>query len=60
METHVTFGFTKQMGTDNEFNFAAMYAPESTLKGPNPMDPAQEIELKMTQWELEGSWAVKF
>jgi long-chain fatty acid transport protein len=60
METHVTFGFTKEMGSNNEFNFAAMYAPEVSLKGPNPMDPAQQIELKMTQWELEGSWAVKF
>lgn len=60
MEKHFTFGFTKEVGTNNEFNFAAMYAPESSLKGPNPMDPAQEIELKMTQWELEGSWAIKF
>lgn len=60
METHVTFGFTKDMGANNEFNFAAMYAPETSLKGPNPLDPAQEIKLKMQQWELEGSWAIKF
>jgi long-chain fatty acid transport protein len=60
METHVTFGFTKEVGTDNEFNFAAMYAPETSVKGPTQFDPAQEVELKMSQWELEGSWAVKF
>lgn len=60
METHVTFGFTKDMGSDNEFNFAAMYAPEVSLKGPNPLDSAQQIELKMQQWELEGSYAIKF
>ena len=60
MEKHVTFGFTKEVGTNNEFNFAAMYAPNVSLKGPNPMDPAQTIEIEMAQWELEGSWAVKF
>jgi long-chain fatty acid transport protein len=60
METHVTFGFTKEMGATNEFNFAAMYAPNSSVKGANPFDPAQTIELEMSQWELEGSWAVKF
>ena len=60
MEKHFTFGFTKEVGADNEFNFAAMYAPEVSLKGPNPLDPAQQIELKMQQWELEGSWAIKF
>lgn len=59
METHLTFGFTKEIGTDNEFNFAGMYAPSSSVKGPSGFD-AQEIELEMSQWELEGSWAVKF
>ncbi|MBW1768415.1 MAG: outer membrane protein transport protein [Deltaproteobacteria bacterium] len=60
MEKHVTFGFTKEVGTDNEFNFAAMYAPNVSVKGTNPMDPAQTIEIEMSQWELEGSWAIKF
>ncbi|HEC18409.1 MAG TPA: hypothetical protein ENI97_03615 [Gammaproteobacteria bacterium] len=62
MEKHFTFGFTKEVGTDNEFNFSAMYAPNASVKGPNPMEaPGQQsIELEMTQWELEGSWAVKF
>ncbi|MDX2463632.1 MAG: outer membrane protein transport protein [Porticoccus sp.] len=60
METHLTFGFTKEVGADNEFNFAAMYAPNSSVKGTNPLNTAQTIELEMSQWELEGSWAVKF
>jgi long-chain fatty acid transport protein len=60
MEKTFTFGFTKEVGTDNEFNFAAMYSPRANLTGPNPMDPAQTIEIEMTQWELEGSWAIKF
>ncbi|MFP3874455.1 MAG: OmpP1/FadL family transporter [Thiohalophilus sp.] len=60
MEDHLTFGFTKSTGADSEFNFAAMYAPSNSVKGTNAMDPNQEIELEMTQWELEASWAWKF
>ncbi len=60
METHLTGGFTYTMSTDNEITFAAMYAPETTVKGTNPLDPAQQIELNMTQWELAVSWGLKF
>ncbi len=61
MEEHFTFGFTKDTGPDSEFNFAAMYAPKSSVTGPNGMDPtAQTITLEMTQWEVEASWAWKF
>lgn len=60
METHLTMGFTMETGTDSEFNFAAMYAPESTVSGPTGFDPAQTVELKMTQYEVEASWAWKF
>jgi long-chain fatty acid transport protein len=60
MQTHLTFGFTRETAPDREFNFAAMYAPEASVSGTNPLDPAQTIELKMNQWELEGSWAWKF
>lgn len=60
METHLTFGFTKEMGKSNELSFAAMYAPETSVKGPNPLDPAQTIELEMHQYQVEASWAWKF
>ena len=61
MEQHITFGFTKKTGTDSEFNFAAMYAPKVTVSGPNPLNAGpQTIELEMTQYELEASWAWKF
>jgi long-chain fatty acid transport protein len=59
MEDHYTFGFTKPTGKDSEFNFAAMYAPEATISGPNPLG-TQNIELNMTQWEVEASWGWKF
>lgn len=60
VEDHYTFGFTKKTGADSEFSFAAMYAPEVSVTGPNPLDPAQTIEIKMDQWELEASWGWKF
>ncbi len=62
MEEHITFGFTKDTGPNSEFNFAAMYAPKSSVTGPNGMEvPGQQtITLEMTQWEVEASWAWKF
>lgn len=62
MERHFTFGFTKQMGKDNELSLAAMYAPKKSVKGANPLEaPGQQtIELEMAQYQLEASWAWKF
>jgi len=60
MDEHYTFGFTKEMGKSNELTFAAMYAPENEVSGPNPLDPAQKITLKMYQYDLGVSWAWKF
>lgn len=60
METHYTFGFTKGMGKNNEFSLAFMYAPSESVRGPNPLSPGQNIELEMTQFEVEASWAWTF
>ena len=60
METHVTFGFTKQMGRDQELNFAAMYAPSNDVSGANPLAGDQRVKLEMEQFELEASWAWRF
>jgi len=62
MEDHFTFGFTYNTSKTSEFNFAAMYAPEKSVTGNNPLAGAtgQTIELKMTQYEVEASWAWKF
>jgi len=62
METHITGGFTYNIGTNNELTVAAMYAPETTVKGANPLEAPgqQEIELYMSQWELTASYAWKF
>jgi len=60
METHITAGFTMKTGSDSEFNFAAMYAPSSSVTGKNPFNPSQNITIEMTQLELEASWGWKF
>lgn len=64
METHITAGFTMKTGSDSEFNFAAMYAPNSSVTGSNPLQgatgPSQDITIEMTQYEVEASWAWKF
>jgi long-chain fatty acid transport protein len=62
IEHHFTFGFTRAIGANNELNFAAMYAPEKKVSGANPHGGAraQDIELKMYQFELEASYAWKF
>lgn len=62
VEDHFTFGFTNKTSENTEFNFAALYVPEGSVKGANPLEAPgqQQIELKMTQWELEASWGWKF
>jgi long-chain fatty acid transport protein len=60
MEKHLTFGFTKQVDTKSEINFAFLYAPEAKQSGANPLDPAQTIELKMKQYQVGATWGAKF
>jgi long-chain fatty acid transport protein len=61
-EWHFTAGFTKKTGPRSEFSLAAMYSPGKTVTGPNPFDaPGQQtISLKMQQFEVEASYALKF
>jgi len=62
METHLTAGFTMKTGKDGEFSLAAMYAPNNSVTGANPLDApnTQDITIEMTQYEIEASWAWKF
>ena len=52
-ENHITAGFTKMFGNDNELNFSFMYAPTGSVEGRNAFDPAQTIKLEMSQLEFE-------
>ena len=60
METHLTFGMTVPMGSSSEFSFAAMYAPANDVSGVNVFDGAQTVELEMDQFEIQGTYTMKF
>jgi len=60
METHVTAGATFPFGESSEFNIAGMYAPEQTVSGANPLDPAQTIDITMVQYEIQVGYGLKF
>jgi len=60
IETHVTGGFTMPLGSDSEFAFAAMYAPSTSVTGPNPFDRAQTIKIEMYQIELQATYSMMF
>jgi len=61
IEQHFTAGWTMKMGANQELNLAGMYAPSNSVKGPNPMDGGtSDIEIEMSQWELQAGWAWKY
>jgi len=61
IEQHFTAGWTMKIGADQELNLAGMYAPNSSVKGANPFDGgASQIEIEMSQWELQAGWAWKY
>ncbi|WP_019568054.1 OmpP1/FadL family transporter [Thioalkalivibrio sp. ALMg13-2] len=59
MEDHFTFGFTKGFGDQHELNFAAMYAPRQSVRGPIQGGQA-EATIEMRQYELEIGYAYRF
>jgi long-chain fatty acid transport protein len=60
IEDHITAGFTKKRANNSEYNFSFMYAFEKNVRGLNNFDPTQEIEMRMSQWELEASYTWRF
>ncbi len=55
IEQHITFGGSRKLASGQEINLSVMYVPAKTTSGPNTMEipGQQEIELKMSQWEIE-------
>ncbi len=54
-----------KIGDDQELNLAGTYAPTSSVKGANPADGGAalggtDIEIEMSQWELQAGWAWKY
>lgn len=49
---HITGGLSKVLRDRHEASLTLMYSPSNTVTGPNQLDPAQTIELEMSQWEI--------
>ncbi len=62
IEQHVTFGFTRALSSQSDFNFALMIAPSSSVSGPNGFEAPnqQTIELEMDQYEIAASYSKRF
>jgi long-chain fatty acid transport protein len=60
IEQHFTAGFTLERTPGRQFNMALMYAPNSSISGPQNFDPTQTVKLEMYQWELEASYSWSF
>ena len=58
VQDHITFGCSKVLSDKgNALHFAFVYALDNSVKGGNPMDPGQNIEVKMNQIELEIAYS---
>ncbi len=54
---HVTAGVTQKLTDGREWNVSLMFALRNTVDGPNPLDPAQRIEIEARMFEVEVSYA---
>ena len=59
-EFHLTTGFSRAIGKDDELSFAFMYSPTNSVKGANPLSPSQNIELEMDQLSLQLGYSRRF
>lgn len=66
IENHFTAGWTLRMAGNQELNLSGMYAPNNSVKGDNPFDQVAgpgtgtQIEIEMSQWEIQAGWAWKY
>lgn len=58
VEEHFTGGLDYRLGPAWSLNLSMMYAPEVTVAGANPVDPAQRISAELSEFEatLGVSW----
>jgi len=56
MEQHFTFGWTGERANGSVMSFSLMYAPEKTVSGRSTFDPFQNIDLEMSQLDLEFAY----
>ncbi len=60
IEDHFTAGFEYEVTPSSSLVAAAMYAPSSSVTGPNAMSAGQNITLEMEQYEVTFGWKYKF
>jgi long-chain fatty acid transport protein len=61
VEDHLTFGFTKRVGSNNEINFSYMHALKNEVTGPLPVGLGGGTgSIEMYQNSLEISLGTKF
>ena len=60
VETHLTFGMTIPMGDATEISFAGMYALSNEVSGNTQFDQTQTVKLEMDQFEIQGTYTMKF
>lgn len=59
VQNQITAGFTHDFSRCFALNVSGMYAPKTTVSGPNQFNPAQDIKLYMYQYELGASLSWK-
>ena len=59
VQHHIAAGVSKLVGDHNEITLAFMFAPATSVTGPNPLEaPGQQtIKLNMSQWQAEIGYA---
>jgi long-chain fatty acid transport protein len=59
-EIHLTAGFSRTLGKEDELSFAFVYSPSNSVKEPNPLSPSQTIELEAEQLSFQFAWSRRF
>ncbi|MCV6638991.1 outer membrane protein transport protein [Candidatus Albibeggiatoa sp. nov. NOAA] len=60
VKRHITGGFTRKLGENQEISLAACYVPNETMYGQNPNTGPQTGSIEMDQWEIEIGWSMRF
>lgn len=62
VESHLAFGFSREVGKGKSFDFALNRAFAKEVRGPNALEApgAQSITLKMDQWDVTFGYSVRF
>jgi len=60
VQNHITFGVSKKIGRSHEINFSFMYAPNTSVTGPNPLEAPgkQNITIEMNQFQVEVGYSI--